>query len=216
MEHRDELEEIYERWRLQTPGGLHSPRELWDEVLADREELRWGGSALFCLLHADGFVLYRVHGDEKDRIEIAKLAAVTPEAHIALWRVLLGMDLYKQVKTWTHPDDVLPYLLTDARLVRTTLVEDALWLRILDVPAVARGAHICGRFVCGAGHFGRCARWWRQIRARCARRQGALCAHRRRRRCAHRRCRCSAACTWVATAPRLSRPRTGCGATTPS
>jgi predicted acetyltransferase len=136
VEHREQLEEIYERWRVQTPGGLYSPRELWDEVFADREEVRWGGSALFCLLHTDGFALYRVHGDEKDRIEISKLAAVTPEAHIALWRVLLGMDLYKQVKTWTHPDDVLPYLLTDARLVRTTLVEDALWLRMLDVPAV--------------------------------------------------------------------------------
>ena len=135
-EHRDQLEEIYERWRLQTPGGLHSPRRLWDEVLTDREEFRYGGTAFFCLLHADGFAMYRVHGDEKKKVEITKLAAVTPQAHIALWRVLLGMDLIEKVVTWTHPDDVLPYLLTDPRLVRTTLVEDALWLRILDVPAV--------------------------------------------------------------------------------
>jgi predicted acetyltransferase len=134
-EHRDQLEQIYERWRLQTPGGLHSPRRLWDEVLTDREEFRHGGTALFCLLHADGFAMYRVHGDEKKKVEIAKLAAVTPEAHIALWRALLGMDLIEKVVTWTHPGDVLPYLLTDPRLVRTTLVEDALWLRILDVPA---------------------------------------------------------------------------------
>ena len=80
--------------------------------------------------------MYRVHGDEKKKVEITKFAAVTPQAHIALWRVLLGMDLIEKVVTWTHPDDVLPYLLTDPRLVRTTLVEDALWLRILDVPAV--------------------------------------------------------------------------------
>jgi predicted acetyltransferase len=135
-EHREQLEEIYERWRLQTPGGLYSPHRLWDEVFADREELRFGGTALFCLLHDDGFALYRVHGDEKKKVEIAKLAAVTPQAHIALWRVLLGMDLIEKVMTWTHLDDVLPYLLTDPRLVRTTLVEDALWLRILDVPTV--------------------------------------------------------------------------------
>ncbi len=134
-EHRDKLEEIYERWRLQTPAGLHSPRRLWDEVLTDRDEFRDGGTALFCLLHADGFAMYRVHGDEKKTVKIAKLTAVTPEAHIALWRVLLGMDLIEKVMTWTHPSDVLPYLLTDPRLVRTTLVEDALWLRILDVPA---------------------------------------------------------------------------------
>jgi len=111
------------------------PRRLWDEVLTDRDEFRDGGTALFCLLHADGFAMYRVHGDEKKTVKIAKLTAVTPEAHIALWRVLLGMDLIEKVMTWTHPSDVLPYLLTDPRLVRTTLVEDALWLRILDVPA---------------------------------------------------------------------------------
>ena len=77
-----------------------------------------------------------MHGDEKKKVEISKLAAVTPQAHIALWRALLGMDLIEKVMTWTHLDDVLPYLLTDPRLVRTTLVEDALWLRILDVPTV--------------------------------------------------------------------------------
>ncbi len=97
-EHREQLEEIYERWRLQTPGGLYSPRRLWDEVLADREATRDGGSAYFCLLHADGFAMYRVHGGErKEKVEVTKLAAVTPQAHIALWRVLLGMDLMATV-----------------------------------------------------------------------------------------------------------------------
>ena len=31
-----------------------------------------------------------------------------PQAHIALWRVLLGMDLIETVTVGTHPDDVLP------------------------------------------------------------------------------------------------------------
>ena len=31
---------------------------------------------------------------------------------------------------------MLPYLLTDPRLVRTVGVEDTLWLRMLDIPAV--------------------------------------------------------------------------------
>ncbi len=135
--HREQLADIWERWRLQTPGGLNTPRQLWDDVLADREYFRGGGSAYFCLLHADGYVLYRTHGnDEKKRIEVDELTAVTPQAHIALWRVLLGMDLIETVTVWTHPDDVLPYLLTDPRLVRTVGAEDTLWLRILDIPAV--------------------------------------------------------------------------------
>ena len=142
VEHRGQLEDIDERWRLRTPGGLHTPARMWEDVLADRESARRGGSPLFCLLHHDGFALYRVHGDgEKKTVEITKLAAVTPQAHIALWRVLLGMDLIESVGIQTHPDDVLPYLLTDHRLVRTTGVEDALWLRLLDIPTAleARG-----------------------------------------------------------------------------
>lgn len=134
---REQLADVWERWRLQTPGGLNTPRQLWDDVLADREEYRDGGSAYFCLLHPDGYVLYRTHGnDEKKRIEVDELTAVTPQAHIALWRVLLGMDLIETVTVWTHPDDVLPYLLTDPRLVRTVGVEDTLWLRMLEIPAV--------------------------------------------------------------------------------
>jgi predicted acetyltransferase len=135
--HREQLADIWERWRLQTPGGLHSPPQMWDDLLADHEDFRDGGSAYFCLLHADGYVLYRTHGtDEKKRVELDELTAVTPQAHIALWRVLLGMDLVETVTVWTNPGDVLPYLLTDPRLVRTVGVEDTLWLRMLDVPAV--------------------------------------------------------------------------------
>lgn len=135
--HREQIEDVYERLRLQTPGGIYCPPQLWADYLTDRESDRDGGSEFFCLLHADGFVLYRTHGsDEKKKVEVVEFAAVSVDAHIALWRVLLGMDLIETVTAWTHPDDVLPYLLTDPRLIRTLVVEDALWLRMLDVPAV--------------------------------------------------------------------------------
>lgn len=137
--HRARLEDIEQRWRLQTPGGLHTPAALWDEVLADREALRDGGSALYCLLHTDGYAMYRVHGgdetdDGKGRAEVTHLAAVTPEAFIALWRALLGLDLMGSVNVVTHPDHLLPYLLTDPRLVRHRGSHDGLWLRLLDIP----------------------------------------------------------------------------------
>ncbi|WP_260765448.1 enhanced intracellular survival protein Eis [Mycobacterium sp. SMC-4] len=136
-EHRGDLEEIYERWRRQTPGGLYTPARLWDELLADREQSRDGGSEHFCLLHPDGFVMYRVHsGEKKDTARITKFAAATPQAYIALWRVLLGLDLMATVTIESHPDQTLPYLLTDPRLVRNTGAHDGLWLRMLDIPAV--------------------------------------------------------------------------------
>ena len=38
--------------------------------------------------------MYRVHGDsERKTVAITKLAAVTVDAYVALWRTLLGMDL---------------------------------------------------------------------------------------------------------------------------
>ena len=135
--HRKQLEEIYERWRLRTPGGLHTPPQLWDEVFADREVSRHGGSPFFVLLHDDGFAFYRVHGDsERKSVELTKLAAVTDDAYVALWRTLLGMDLMDSVTVRSPSGTLLPYLLTNARLVRVTGAEDELWLRILDVPRV--------------------------------------------------------------------------------
>ena len=138
-DHRDRIEEIYERWRLATPGGLPTPKPLWDDVFADRADARAGGTALFAALHPDGFACYRVHGERPSRTaRVTKFAAVTPAAHVALWRALLGLDLMDGVDVTTHPGDPLPYLLTDARRVVTTASVDDLWLRPIDVPAVLR------------------------------------------------------------------------------
>lgn len=134
-EHRDAFAEIYDRWRLRTPGGLACPTALWDDVLADRENTRDGGSELFAFLHPDGYALYRVHGEESRTLRVREVTAVTTDAYIALWRALLGMDLMEKVSTWTHPGDVLPYLLTNPRLARVTSSSDDLWVRIMNVPA---------------------------------------------------------------------------------
>jgi len=133
--HHDDFAAIYDQWRRSTPGGLLRPRALLDEHLADRESQRGGGSALHALLHPDGFVVYRVHRDDVRTVRIDELTAATANAHAALWRAILGLDLIEKVVIATHPADPLPYLLTDARVVRTTSSRDDLWLRILDVPA---------------------------------------------------------------------------------
>ncbi len=134
-DHRDTFAEIYDRWRRQTPGGLVCPTPLWDEMLADRENTREGGTELFAFVHPDGYALYRVHGEESRSIRVREVTAVTTDAYIALWRALLGMDLMEKVIVWSHPDDVLPYLLTNPRLVRVTSSSDDLWIRIMDIAA---------------------------------------------------------------------------------
>jgi predicted acetyltransferase len=61
--------------------------------------------------------------------------AVTAEAHLALWRALLAMDLVETVRHHSLPlDDPLPLLLTDPRQVRTTGLADGMWIRVLDHP----------------------------------------------------------------------------------
>ncbi|KUI26577.1 hypothetical protein AU196_02915 [Mycobacterium sp. IS-1742] len=134
-EHRDDFAAVYDRWRIATPGGLVRPPAMWDDLLADRDDDRAGGSALFAFLHADGYVLYRVHGAGPRHIRVVELTAATAAAHAALWRALCGLDLMERIDVATHPADPLPYLLTDARRVRTTAVADDLWLRLMDIPA---------------------------------------------------------------------------------
>jgi predicted acetyltransferase len=173
-EHGDDLAEIYDRWRRQTPGGMQRPQGLWDDLLADREDDREGGTALFGILHADGYVLYRVLGSETMSVRVEEFKAVTTDARIALTRALLGLDLMETVKIWTYARDPLPYLLTDSRVARTTQYEDDLWLRITDVATMleARGyqadvstvIEVSDQF---AGSGGRFALDVRDGRARC-------------------------------------------------
>ncbi|BBY27159.1 enhanced intracellular survival protein Eis [Mycolicibacterium sediminis] len=171
LDERARLEEIYERWRLRTPGGLSTPPQLWDEVFSDREVSRHGGSSFFVLLHDDGFVFYRVHGEgERKSLGVTKFAAVTVDARVALWRTLLGMDLFDEVTVTAPPGELLPYLLTDPRLVRITGREDGLWLRIVDVPTVleARTYLADVSMVLDVSGGGRFALDVRDGRARCA------------------------------------------------
>jgi predicted acetyltransferase len=136
VDHADDLADIYERWRQQTPGGLVRPEALWAELLADREWVRRGGTELFAFLHPDGYALYRVFGNDPMFVRVAEMTAVTTDAHIALSRALLGLDLMEKVVFSTHPADPLPYLLTDHRLAHITHYEDDLWLRMMDIAAV--------------------------------------------------------------------------------
>ena len=133
---------IHERWRAQTPGALNRSEAWWDLQLLDRENDRSGMSAMFHLAHPDGFVSYRVKndwndGDPKHLCWLADYVTASPEAHAALWQVLLGLDLFGSIQTYRMPlDDPLPHLLTDARQVRTVTLADGVWVRPLELPAL--------------------------------------------------------------------------------
>ena len=146
-DHRDDLAEIYERWRLHTPGGLVRPEALWDELLADREWVRRGGTEWYTFLHPDGYAMYRIFGDDPMFVRVGEFIAATTDAGIALCRALLGLDLMETVVFGTHPSDPLPYLLTDHRVARVTNY----WCVPQLVDSVQGGA--CSRYL-GQDRFG--------------------------------------------------------------
>ncbi|MFX0573882.1 GNAT family N-acetyltransferase [Nocardia nepalensis] len=127
---------IYDRWRRLVPGAQRRPEARWKMDLADPPAFRDGGTDLFAFLHPDGYALYRYHRREHGKAAVVEeMRAVTPEAHIALWRALFGLELCSHVEAALTDNDPLPYLLTDLRLVRTKARYDALWLRLMDIPA---------------------------------------------------------------------------------
>lgn len=87
----------------------------------------------------EGFVSYSLKGDDdftRHTVEVNHLAAATPEAHRALWRFLLDLDLVAEVKIGVRGvDEPVQALVNDIRGAHVTDLEDHLWVRILDVAA---------------------------------------------------------------------------------
>ncbi|MCU1669100.1 MAG: family N-acetyltransferase [Blastococcus sp.] len=139
---RELIPAIHDRWRAQTPGALNRTDAWWDLLCLDREYQRNGMSGLFFLLHDDGFVSYRIKsdwgdGDPRHLCWIVDYVIASPEAHSALWQVLLGLDLVGTIESFRIPiDDPLPLVVNDARQVQTKHVGDGVWVRPLDVPAM--------------------------------------------------------------------------------
>jgi predicted acetyltransferase len=81
----------------------------------------------------DGFAIF-LHG-EKDTVRVDEMAALNPQAQLGLWSFLAAMDRVEKVSfNLFHPEDPLMWALTDLNRVKTTELEEFLWLRVLDVP----------------------------------------------------------------------------------
>jgi predicted acetyltransferase len=137
---RKVLPELWDRSRR--PGTLSRNDRWWDHLLADPPEDRDGASPRFHAVHRDGFVSYRVRnhtvgGHFDNQVMVHDLLALTPDAYGALWGFLLGLDLAGRIE-WARAatDEPLPWMVDQPRQVQTTGVDDDMWARILDVPAV--------------------------------------------------------------------------------
>ena len=151
------LDPIYEAVRRRRPGMHRRGSKAWwhYKALSTREEAMDGASVkAVAVASVDGepaaYAIYGLTehwpsntGTPAGTITVHELAGVDDAAEASLWRYLCSHDLVTTLKASLVPADVtLPWLVTDPRRVGRQLY-DALWLRIIDVPAAltARGWH---------------------------------------------------------------------------
>lgn len=136
---------VYEQLRAERPGWSSRDERWWRFVLSDLPSQRGGGTALHAVVHetADGptgYALWRTEGAWEDHgpngvVRVREVAAADPEAYATLWRFLLGLDLARAATAhFLALDEPLQHLVDEPRRLGLR-VKDALWVRIVDLPA---------------------------------------------------------------------------------
>ncbi|MFJ6674448.1 GNAT family N-acetyltransferase [Actinosynnema sp. NPDC091369] len=131
------MKAVYEDLRPGRTGWLSRLDASWEHQFADTERDRDGLSAYHYVLHPQGYAVYRIKHDWRERgprneLHVREIAARTDEAYAALYRYLLDVDLVGELKTYTASDDPVVHLLDDVRLALRGR-SDALWVRVVDV-----------------------------------------------------------------------------------
>lgn len=169
------MAEVFGRFHETTRGSVERPR-FYQTILTGEYNFESGrDEKLRTAVHLDaagapdGYVAYRP-GPRKDghrSIKVTDLVAVTPAAYLRLWRFLADLDLSDIVEWDRAPlDDPISWALVDPWLPRVTRLSDALWVRVLDVPA-ALAARPWGRdgevVIEIADPLGHAAGWFRVL-----------------------------------------------------
>jgi len=150
---RPEMAKVYEEVMASRPGMFARGDAWWQRLVHDPAAERGGAGPLRCLLaehngEPHGYVLYSGQGKWEPTflpegvLTVRELMSSRPEADAALWGDLLSRDLIGEFRASLRPvDDPVRYQLADPRRLRS-LLSDALWARITDVPvALARRAY---------------------------------------------------------------------------
>ena len=139
------LSEIWARFRRCRAGEVSRSPEADDLMfeVRGRPDGALGAAAYLC--HRDGYAVYRIeqnwnNGHPAHVLHLAELAAITPQAHAALWHTVLSVDLVGEIRSRALPDDdPLPYLLENQRALRTNHSNDNIWVNVRDA-AICFGA----------------------------------------------------------------------------
>jgi len=128
----------------QRSGFIDRSEARWDDIAADPEHRREGGTAGRQLVarrdgEVVGYAAYRQKsewtpfGMPEGVVKLQTLVAEDIDAHLALWAQVLDIDLFPVVESWNSAtDDPLTYSVSNSRAVHRA-VGDGLFVRILDL-----------------------------------------------------------------------------------
>ena len=139
---------IYEAVRRDRPGMTSRSDEWWKDRQLRLPESETDAPRRFVVLELDGepqaYAIYRTHfsfegGLPASRIVVREALGATPQATAAIWRFLLDVDWMAVAEVpFAPPDHPLFLLLGLPRRARYRM-HDALWVRLVDVPAALSG-----------------------------------------------------------------------------
>jgi predicted acetyltransferase len=141
---------VYDRLRAVTPGFFGRNRDWWESrSFRDSENAREGATSLrFAVVDgpggADGYVAFRTKSDwdeghGRGKVIVKELYGTTPESWVSLWGFVTGQDLIAKIETNLRPSqDPIFDLLAGTRRA-WAVRSDALWVRIMDIPAALTG-----------------------------------------------------------------------------
>jgi len=146
---RAAMPEVYDRHRRMHPGELSRDDRFHDIEFGLLRYPSWPEDKPgFQVLarnpagEVDGIARYS-YEEEWDyrqpagQVSVQLLVASTAEAEALLWHHLISLDLAATVKAPDRStDELLPWLLADARHAQPSERSDFLWIRALDVPAM--------------------------------------------------------------------------------
>jgi len=139
---------IYDAVRRERPGMPSRSEAWWDDRQLRLPEDEKSAPRRFVVLELEGepqaYAIYRTHfsfdsGLPGSRLVVREAFGTTPEAMAAVWRFLLDVDWMSVAEVELAPPDHPLFLLLGLPRRARYQMHDALWVRLVDVPAALSG-----------------------------------------------------------------------------
>jgi predicted acetyltransferase len=147
-EARELVPPIYDAVRRKRPGMTSRSEAWWETRRLFLPESEASAPLRFTVLELDGepqaYAIWRTHmsweaGSATSRIAVREALGATPQATAAIWRFLLDVDWMATLETFLAPPDHPLFLLLATPRRAGYRMGDALWVRLVDLPAALSG-----------------------------------------------------------------------------